>query len=66
MHPANQIRKAIKRGKRIAEKQGISRTRGFLDWLEHQLQQLQDTTEGVWYDGGLYGEPIPLVPSEIF
>jgi len=66
MHPANRIKKIIKRGKRIAEKEGTSRSREYLDWLEHQLQQLHDTTEEVWYGGDVLMEDIPLVPAEIF
>lgn len=66
MHPANRIKKIIRRGVRIAQKEGTSRSRVFLDWLEGQLQQYHAATEAFWNDDGLCDEDIPLEPAEIF
>lgn len=60
------IKKAIRKGNRIAERNGRLNSRHHMDWLEAMELQLRSLSAECWYDNDLEHEALPLVPQEVF
>lgn len=61
-----QIKKAIRKGNRVAERNGTLHTRQHMDWLEAMECQLRSLSAECWYTEGLTPDDIPIVPQEVF
>ena len=64
--PVSQVKKAIRKGNREAERNGTLNSRHHMDWLEAMVLQLRSLSAEHWYEDYLEHETLPLVPQEVF